>query len=339
MSTTATARGTRLRSSIITESDKVAVSADSDHERALAKLPIIDAHQHFWDIGHGRYPWLEGETPIPFRYGDYSALKRSYLPPDYRQDSSSFDIVQTVHIEAEWERSRSVDETIWLEGLAAKYGLPSACVAHAALARPDADDVLARQANRNLVRGIRDKPAAAARHADARRGVPGSMDDERWRRGYAKLSQHGFSFDLQTPWWHLDAAADLARDFPDTTIIVNHTGLPADRSAEGLAGWRDYLERAAGTPNIALKISGLGQPGLPWTVESNGPVIRDAIAIFGADRCMFASNFPVDRLVATLETVTSGFLTAIERRSLDEQQMLTSGNAVRIYRLNNTTTE
>lgn len=317
----------------------MAVSADKDIERALPKLPIIDAHQHFWDIGHGRYPWLEGETPIPFRYGDYSALRRSYLPPDYRRDGSGLDIVQTVHIEAEWERSRSVDETIWVEGLAARYGLPSACVAHATLGAADADDVLARQANRPLVRGIRDKPAAAARHADARRGLPGSMDDEQWRRGYAKLSQRDLSFDLQTPWWHLDAAADLARDFPETTIIINHTGLPADRSAEGLAGWRGYLARAADAPNTSLKISGLGQPGLPWTVESNGPVIRDAIAIFGADRCMFASNFPVDSLVATLETVTSGFLATIEQRSLEEQQMLTSGNAVRIYRLNEITAE
>ena len=311
----------------------MAATVDNDRRRARANLPIVDTHQHFWDFGHGRYPWLEDATPIPFRYGDYSALKRSYLPPDYRRDSSGFDIVQTVHIEAEWERSRSVDETIWIEGIAAQFEIPSACVAHVALTRPGADEVLAQQAARTLVRGIREKPAAAARPEEARRGMPGSMDDQAWRRGYAKLSQYGLSFDLQTPWWHLDAAADLARDFADTTIIVNHTALPADRSAEGLASWRDYLERAAGEPNIALKISGLGQPGLPWTVESNAPVIRDAIAIFGVDRCMFASNFPVDGLVATFETVTSGFLAAIEQRSFDEQRLLTYGNAIKIYRL------
>ena len=68
-------------------------------------------------------------------------------------------------------------------------------------------------------------------------------------------------------------------------------------------------------------------------------MIRDAIAIFGADRCMFASNFPVDSLVSTLETVASGFLAAIEQRSLKEQQMLTSRNAVRIYRMNEITAE
>jgi predicted TIM-barrel fold metal-dependent hydrolase len=148
------------------------------------------------------------------------------------------------------------------------------------------------------------------------------------------LSQHGFSFDLQTPWWHLDRAADLAGDFPETTIIVNHTALPADRSAEGLSGWRRYLERAASAPNIALKISGLGQPGRPWTVESNAPIIRDAIDIFGANRCMFVSNFPVDGLVATFDDIASGFLTAIENRSREEKRMLTHDNAIRIYRLN-----
>ena len=77
--------------------------------------------------------------------------------------------------------------------------------------------------------GIRYKPAAAARAQEAIRGAAGSMDDPAFRAGYARLAAHGLSFDLQTPWWHLDAAAELARDFPDTTIILNHTGLPADR--------------------------------------------------------------------------------------------------------------
>ena len=122
------------------------------------------------------------------------------------------------------------------------------------------------------------------------------MDDPKWRRGYALLEKHGFSFDLQTPWWHLDAAAELARDFPDTQIIIVHTGMPVDRSEEGLAAWRAALEVAAAQPNVAIKISGLGRPGLPWTLTANGPVIRDAINIFGPERAMFASNYPVDSL-------------------------------------------
>ena len=206
-------------------------------------------------------------------------------------------------------------------------------MAHAALDRGDADEVLSAQATFALVRGIRHKPVTSASRAEARRGVAGSMDDKRWRKGFALLGRHGLSFDLQAPWWNLDQAADLARDFPDTQIIINHTGLPTDRTSEGLAGWRRAMEQVAQSSNVAVKISGLGQRDLHWTQEANLPVIRDAIAIFGADRCMFASNFPVDSLVATYETIMSGFLAGIADRPASEQRLLLHDNAMRIYRL------
>jgi predicted TIM-barrel fold metal-dependent hydrolase len=171
-------------------------------------LSIIDPHQHFWQLGHGHYPWLEEPVQISFRYGNYDAIRRSYLPQDYRRDTARFHIVQTVHIEAECDRSWKFEETTWLEALSHSFGLPSACVAYAPLGAPDAEEVLARHAASPLVRGIREKPTAAVNAREARRGLPGSMDDPAWQRGYELLSRHGFSFDLQTPWWHLDAAAD-----------------------------------------------------------------------------------------------------------------------------------
>ncbi len=295
--------------------------------------PFIDAHQHFWDLGRNPYPWLQDAEPLSFRYGDYSALKRNYLPADFARDTDGFAPTKTVHIEAEWHRESPVDETKWLTALGAATGRPSACVAHAALDRGDVEAVLAAHASYALVRGIRHKPVTSAARSDARRGQRGSMDDERWRRGFALLERHGLSFDLQAPWWNLDQAADLARDFPATQVIVNHTGLPSDRSAEGLAGWRSALERVAQRSNVAIKISGLGQREAPWTQESNVPIIRDTITIFGADRCMFASNFPVDSLVASYETILATFLAAIADRSPDERRMLLHDTAARIYRL------
>ncbi len=297
------------------------------------ETPFIDAHQHFWDLDHNPYPWLQDSEPIAFRYGDYSALKRNYLPADLARDSEGFAPIKTVHIEAEWDRASPVEETKWLTTQAAETGWPTACVAHAALDRADIEPMLAAQANYALVRGIRHKPVTSATRSDARRGVPGSMDDERWRIGFSLLGRHEFSFDLQVPWWNLDQAAELARDFPATQIIVNHTGLPADRSSEGLAAWRHALEAVVLRPNVAIKISGLGQRDRPWTQEANVPIIRDTIAIFGADRCMFASNFPVDSLVASYETILEGFLAAIADRTLAEQKMLLHDNARRIYRL------
>ena len=294
---------------------------------------VIDAHQHFWNLDRNPYPWLQDPEPIPFRYGDYSALRRNYLPADFERDIAPYQIVKSVHVEAEWDRSDPVAETEWLEGLAAREGRPTACVAHAALDHPDVAEILRAQAAHAMVRGIRHKPASAATPAEARRRAPGSMDDPAWRRGYALLSRHDLSFDLQTSWWHMDAAAALAADFPETTIIINHTGLPSDRSPEGLAAWRRALEQVAAAPNVALKISGLGQPGRPWTVEANAPVIRDAIAIFGVDRCLFASNYPVDSIVASYGTILRGFLAAIADRPDAEQRKLLHDNAERIYRL------
>jgi len=295
--------------------------------------PFIDAHQHFWDLGKNPYPWLQDPEPIPFRYGDYSALKRNYLPDDLARDTAGFAPVKTVHIEAEWNRAEPVNETKWLSMLASETGRPSACVAHAALDHAGVRDVLAAHAAYPLVRGIRHKPVTAASRAEAKRGLPGSMYDPRWRAGFALLTHHGFSFDLQAPWWNLDQAADLAVDFPDTTIIINHTGLPADRSAEGLTGWRQAMDRAAQRPNVVVKISGLGQRDRRWTQDANVPIIRDTIAIFGADRCMFASNFPVDSLVASYEVLLAGFLAAIAGRSDADRGKLLHDNAQRVYRL------
>ena len=126
-------------------------------------------------------------------------------------------------VEAEFDPAHPVAETDWLADLAAREGLPSVCVAQARLDRQDAAEVLAAQAARPMVRGIRYKPRAAPSPHEAARGLQGSMDCPAWRDGYALLDRHGLSFDLQTPWWHLDAAANLARDFPSTQIVINHT--------------------------------------------------------------------------------------------------------------------
>lgn len=294
---------------------------------------IVDAHQHFWDLARNYHPWLVDAEMIPFRYGEYAALRRNYLPADYRRDASGHRIVATVHVEAEWDPADPVGETRWLAALREAAGLPTVAVAQARLDAADIAEVLAAQAGFGFVRGIRHKPAAAASPDVVSIGAPGSMGDRRWRDGYALLARHGLSFDLQTPWWHLAEAASLARDFPSTPIIINHTALPADRSAEGLAAWRAALAVAAREPNIALKISGLGQRGVRWQREANAPIVRDALAIFGAERCMFASNFPVDSLVGSFDAIYSGFNAIVADQPMAVQRRLFHDNAMRIYRI------
>lgn len=300
-------------------------------------LPIIDAHQHFWDLSLHNHPWLQPSGRIPFRYGDYGAICRTYLPAEYRVDTAGYPVAGTVHMEAEIAADEGAEESRWLLGLAERDGLPLACVAQARLDDPDVGTVLAAQAACPNVRGVRHKPAAEATPTEARRGGRGSMDDPAWRRGYALLHRHGFSFDLQTPWWHAEAAASLAADFPETLLVINHAFLPSDRSDEGLRGWRAALERVARRPNVALKISGLGLRGRPWLPAENVPLMRDAIATMGWERCLFASNYPVDGLVAGFGTIIDGFLAAIADRPERDRRALLHDNAVRLYRLHGAT--
>ncbi len=289
---------------------------------------IVDAHQHFWDPVANYHPWLRDEPPIPFRYGDYRAIRRRYLPPDYIADALPLRIDKTVYVETEWDPADPVGEMRYVEHLRHEFGLPTVAVAHARLDKPDAADVLSQQAAFTFVRSVRHKPRANVSPADS---SPGGMADARWRAGYAELGRNKLRFDLQTPWWHLPDAARLASDFPYTPIILNHTGLPADRSAEGVAGWRAAMKTLASCPSVAVKISGLGQQGRSWTVAANRNIVLTTIDLFGPSRCMFASNFPVDGLCASFHTIFAGFREMVRGFSAGEQRGLFHDNAIRIY--------
>lgn len=295
-------------------------------------MKIIDAHQHFWDIEKNYLPWLSDQT-ASFRYGDYSALRCNYLPEHYRADSSDFEIAGTVFVETEWDPTDPLGEVVWVAKLREQEGLPTVMVAQAWLDRADVEQVLSAHGQTSFVRGIRHKPKAVARPEDVELGLPGSMGDPDWRRGYALLAPNGLSFDLQTPWWHFQEALELAEAFPETQIIVNHTGLPSDRSEAALLTWRHAINLLAKAPNVAIKISGIGIPGQPWTVEANRWVVLETISAFGPSRCMFASNFPVDRLVADFKTIFAGFQTITAAFSQSECAAMFYANAIKFYRM------
>lgn len=282
-------------------------------------LEIVDAHQHFWEPARNYHPWLRDEPPIPFRYGDYRALRRRYLPPEYLADASGYRVVGTVYVETEWDPRDALGEMRYVERLRREYGLPTVAVAQAWLDGDDAARQLEALAAFPFVRGVRHKPP------------PGAMDDRRWRAGFAALERLGLRFDLQAPWSRFEEATRLARDFPGVQVVLDHAGLPADRSEAGLAGWREAMRGLAACPNVAVKISGLGQPGQRWTAEANGGIVRTVIDFFGVPRCMFASNFPVDSLCASFAEIYGGFDALTRELSAGERKALFAGNAQRIY--------
>ncbi len=289
---------------------------------------IVDAHHHVWDPSVNYHPWLRDKPVSGFRYGDYGAINRRYLVPDYLADARHWQVEGTVYVEAEWDPSDPAGEMDFIAKLRRESGLPSVAVGQIRLDDSEVGAALERLADYDFVRSVRQKPRA---NASPRDDKAGGMTDQSWRRGFAALRRHGLRFDLQTPWWHLSEATELACDFPDTQIILNHAGLPADRSEQGLSAWRAAMLRAADCPNIAVKISGIGTPGLAWTVDRNRDVVLTVIDAFGVERCMFASNFPVDGLCATFDDIYGGFDAITAGFSMADRQRLFHDNAVRIY--------
>jgi predicted TIM-barrel fold metal-dependent hydrolase len=296
-------------------------------------VTLIDAHHHLWDLSMARHPWLGAHPEKQFFLGDYSPLLKNYLPADYLRDSAGHNVLATVHCEAEWDRDDQVGETRWISAIHARHGFPNAIVAHAWFHTANAADILQQQAAFPLVRGIRSKPVTTASPNEKPAGGPGTMRDDKWLAGLARLHQHNLSYDLRVPYWHLEEAAAVAAQFPHIPMVLNHTGFPWDRSAEGLRAWRTAMQAIARAPNMHLKISEFGLKDAAWDYDSNRAIVREALAIFGAERCMFASNFPV----AGLRIPYGALVRAIARMVEDLPEAQRSGlfwaNAARFYRL------
>ena len=293
---------------------------------------IIDAHHHLWDLDRIYYPWLTDEIVPDFLFGDYASIRRNYLPDDLKHDARRWNLRMSVHVEAERADSEQLAETRWLSEMHEIYGLPNAIVGHVWLDDPDVESRLREHMRYPLFRGVRSKPRTARSASEAPLTGPRTMSDPKWLHGVGTLERLGLLYDFRVPYFHLKEGAEVARRFPGLTFIVNHAGLPRDRSAEGLAIWREGMKVLAALPNTVVKISGLSLPGRPWTVATQGAVVRDTIDIFGVDRCMFASNFPPDSCVADYDTIVSTLLSILSDLSGEERDRIFYANAEAIYR-------
>lgn len=293
---------------------------------------IVDAHQHFQSLSDAAYPWLDPDRPEPLE-GDLSPIRRDYLPADYRRDMDRLGIVKTVHVQNGRNPHVPLDETRWLSALARREGMPDAIVAYADLAAPDAERLLEALAGFPRLRGIRQ---ILNWHDEPRlRSAPGPdlMESPQWRRGFARLAPLGLSFDLQLYWPQMDSALALARAFPDTLIVLEHFGMVADRSVEGLSRWRSAIRRLAQAPNINVKLCGFGLGDPAWTVESTLPLLDHALEAFGAGRTMVGTNIPVDLLFASPRKIIAAIHAAVGQLSEQERIAVLRANAERFYKI------
>ena len=289
---------------------------------------FVDAHIHLWKLDGLRYPWLTPPFADDGPNGSVEAIARDYLPADYLKDASGYNVIKAVHIDAGAHSDDAVAETRWLQSLS-DTGLPTAIVAFAALNAPDVESLLAAHVESPAVRGIRH---ILNWHANPKRTyTPANLlDDPAFARGYALLGKYGLSFDLQIYPGQMAQGVALAARHPDIPVILNHMGMPVDGD---LSVWRAGMKQLVALPHVAVKISGMGFIDRQWTDAAMRPLVLETIDIFGAERCLFASDFPTDKLFNTYGRALDFYADLTRDFSDGERDDLFAANAERIYKI------
>ena len=296
--------------------------------------PVVDCHHHLWDLDAYRYDWLQAEPILDTMIGDYSPICRNYLLEDYLADARPVGVVKSVHVQCEFDHTNPVGETEWLQGLADRGGFPHGIVGFVNLAAPDAAELLDAHCGFANFRGVRQNlnfDPADPRRSFADRGD--YLGDAAWRRGFSSLARRGLSFDLQILPAQMDEAYDALVSCPETAVVLDHVGLPLDRTPEALDLWRRGMRRLASLPQVAVKLSGFGMMDRAAHVAAIRPIVLETIETFGVERCMFAGNFPVDSLGGDLIDFFDVYGSVVSGFSDDERATLFAGNAERFYRI------
>ncbi|MDA1257250.1 MAG: amidohydrolase family protein [Chloroflexi bacterium] len=313
-------------------------------------LPICDPHHHFWDRPDSRYllDELLQDTGGGHRIMETVFVECSSM---YRRDGP--------------ELMRPIGETEFVQGLAAMsasggYGdtkVAAGIVGYADLSSGDKVTAALEaqiEASKNRFRGIRNSSCwdESPDIRSYKNPMKGLLADPKFREGFSALDKLGLSFDAWLYHTQLIELADLARAFPGVTIILDHiagplgTGPYAGKKEEVFASWKAGMTELATCPNVVIKLGGFGMPlgGFGWHERSAPPTSTDiaegmspyylyCIEKFGVDRCMFESNFPVDKVSSSYTVLWNAFKRMTEGFSAAERSSLFRDTAVRTYRL------
>ena len=269
-------------------------------------------------------------------FGDPTPIQHNYLAGDLLDDIGDLPVAKSVHIQVGADLSDSITETRWLQSEAehSPHGIPNAIVAFCDLGASDTDKILdAHLESRNL-RGIR-QIVGRSPEEDSRSTSSQLLDNPIWIENLARLPSRRLSFDLQLIPEQMRAVTEVLSDIPDLRVALCHCGSPHDQSEDGLAFWRKELTQLAELPNVFCKLSGFSMFEQNWNAERVRTTALTAIDIFGVNRCMFGSNFPVEKLYVSYQELYASYLDIIDSFSDAEKDALMAGNARQFYRLKN----
>ena len=284
----------------------------------MSRTGRVDAHHHLWDPGRRAYPWMDESV---------AAIRQPFGPDDLDAAAGPQGFGQTIAVQA----VSSVEETGELLDVAATSGRVAGVVGWVDLAGPEVADTLA---------ALRARPGGRAlvgvRHQVHDEPDPGWLLRDDVGRGLAAVAAAGLVYDLLVRERELPAARAVARRLPELTLVVDHLAKPRIRDG-ALEPWAGELAALARQPNVACKVSGLVTEADwdAWTPGQLVPYVRHAAEVFGPDRLLFGSDWPVCLLAAGYAEVVEATVEALDGAGLGpaERDGVLGANAHRLYRL------
>ena len=247
----------------------------------------------------------------PRIFGPYEPIRRDYPIQEYLDDLAGSGVTRSVYVQTNWANDRFEDETAWVQQTAKDHGWPHAIVSYADFNVDDVRPQLDRLARYPLVRGVRMQLHWHENPLYRFAARPDLCADPLIRRNVARLADYGFSFDLQVFAPQMADAAGLAEACPDVTFILQHAGMLEDLSPAGpirLAQRHDAGSPPA--PTSSQNFPASAPSSIATTRRTYADVLTDTVTIFGADRCLFGSNFPIEKLWTSYRELVDAYLAA-----------------------------
>jgi predicted TIM-barrel fold metal-dependent hydrolase len=291
---------------------------------------MIDSHFHIWK--QADLPWLTGPMQ-PRIFGPYEPIRRDYPVSEFMLDSAAGAVTGAVYVQANWAADRALDEVAFVAAASRRSGFPIHIVGYADMLVDDVRPQLEALAMEPTMRGVRMQLHWHGNPLYRFASEPDLARNKTLQKNVSRLRDYRWSFDLQVFTGQMAGAAELADACPDVTFVLQHAGMLEDLSAQGIGLWHKGMAQLAACPNIVSKLSGLGT-----FIRRNDPahiamIVHETVNLFGANRCLFGSNFPIEKLWTSYADLIAAHKAAIRHLSPADQAAILGGTAKHVYRL------
>lgn len=295
----------------------------------MKDITWVDAHHHLWNLNKIHYPWLMAKGEPRF-FGQPDPIRQNYLLNDFQQDHQN-KISRSVHIQVGCIEADNIAETAFVDAMSkqshAHY--PSAAVVAINMKADSIEEEINKHLAYNITRGVRD---IIGKSPEENQSMP-PFSSAVWHKNWQCLANNKLSFDLQLTSEQYIPVLKTLEKTPELNVAICHFASPWDQSDSGFSTWVQAMKQYAQLPHCYIKLSGFSMFTHHFNSNNFEKYAHAAIDIFGPERCMFGSNFPVDKLYVNYQTLFSYWQKVIQQYSPQAAHFLASQTAVNFYRL------